>query len=418
MSPHILIVDDEPSVAFFLHHALLSMQPDYVVSTACTGEEALRLTQDESPDVIITDYRLKDMDGLLLAAAVKRLGREIPVIMITAGPAPASDSITTSDILYCIQKPFSTSHLIGVIGEVLAKGGATSDPGDGRPWGRDRRPPGAPMSSDGRRSPIESLALRSETLGQAQAGSSETAGMFSLYDNEASMLRTNGNLALSQLLPGMVERRYPKGQILYMPGDPSDTVFLLKAGRVEQYHLSLEGRKLVTVLLKPGDIFGTTAVANGHGRHVFAETLDDCVVHVLERHQLRELLLRDPQAVLLLIGKLARRLNRAEKKLAELVFDPIPVRLARCLIETAESGVVDGFSHQDISEMLGAYRETITVTLNEFKEQGLIDIERRRIVIRDMAGLSHLATGDENEPHAMHTPDGTMPMVGHQPMAA
>ena len=232
------------------------------------------------------------------------------------------------------------------------------------------------------------------------------------------MLRTNGNLALSRLLPGMVERRYPKGQILYMPGDPSDTVFLLKAGRIEQYHLSLEGRKLVTALLKPGDVFGTTAVTNGHGRHVFAEALDDCVVQVLDRHQLRELLLRDPRAVLLLISKLAHRLNRAEKKLVELVFDSIPVRLARCLIETAEDGVVDGFSHQDISEMLGAYRETITVTLNEFKEQGLVDIERRRIVIRDMAGLGRVAAGDDNDPHAMHTPDVTMSIVGHQSMAA
>lgn len=232
------------------------------------------------------------------------------------------------------------------------------------------------------------------------------------------MLRTNGSLALSQLLPGMVERRYPKGQILYMPGDPSDTIFLLKAGRVEQYHLSLEGRKLVTVLLKPGDIFGATAVANGHGRHVFAEALDDCVVQVLDRHQLKDLLLRDPQAVLMLIGKLVCRLNRAEKKLVELVFDSIPIRLARCLLETAEDGVVDGFSHQDISEMLGAYRETITVTLNEFKEQGLIDIKRRRIVIRDMAGLGRVAAGDENDPPTMHTPDVTMPIVGHQPMAA
>ena len=170
MSPHILIVDDEPSIAFFVRQALLSMQPDYVISTAYTGEEALRLTRDESPDVVITDYRLKDMDGLLLAAAVKRLGREIPVIMITAGPAPASDSTTTSDILHCIQKPFSAAHLIGVISKALASGGATSDPGDGRPWGRDCRPQGPPTSSDGR---------RPQTA--AQRARSETAGTFSLY---------------------------------------------------------------------------------------------------------------------------------------------------------------------------------------------------------------------------------------------
>lgn len=232
------------------------------------------------------------------------------------------------------------------------------------------------------------------------------------------MLRTNDNSAMSQLLPGVAERRYPKGHILYMPGDPSNSMYLLKAGRVQQYHLSLEGRKLVTVVHEPGDIFGTSAVANGHGRHVFAEAMDDCVVYILNRSHVRELLLRQPEATLLLIRKMAQRLNRAERKLQELIFDPIPVRLARCLLELAKNGVVDGFSHQEVSEMLGAYRETVTVTLNKFKQHGLIEIERRRIVIKDPAGLDGVAAGQGEGQYARRTRDPTAPAAEHHSLAA
>lgn len=233
---------------------------------------------------------------------------------------------------------------------------------------------------------------------------------------EVEIVNGNGSPVLTELAPGMMRRHYHKGQILYMPGDPADSVFLLQAGRVQQYHLSQEGRKLVTSILKPGDIFGATAVANGHGRHVFAEALDDCVVRVLDRGQVKELLLREPGATLLVIRGLARRLNRAQAKLEELVFEPVPVRLARWLIETAVNDVVEGYSHQDISEILGTYRETTTVALNDFKDQGYVDIERRRIKILDLVGLNRIANGDKTTRSGIVAHDAML-IADHQPLA-
>lgn len=125
MPPHILIVDDEPQVGFFLHQSLRSMNPEYVVSTAQTGAEALRLAQQELFGLVITDYRLKDMDGLALVAALRQLERSPPVIMITAGPPPEVDP----DIIRCIQKPFSTAQLAAVIDEILGDTLSSEDPG-------------------------------------------------------------------------------------------------------------------------------------------------------------------------------------------------------------------------------------------------------------------------------------------------
>lgn len=209
------------------------------------------------------------------------------------------------------------------------------------------------------------------------------------------MLNGTNDPALAKLASKMMERHYDKGQLFYMPDDPGDTVFLLRAGRVQQYHLSLDGRKLVTAVLNPGDVFGATTLANGHRHHLFAEALDDCVVHVLDRRRVRELLLREPKTTLLLINRLAQRLSHAEEKLQALAFEPIRVRLARCLIESAENGAVEGYTHQEISELVGGYRETITMALNRFKEEGLIDIDRRRITILDCAGLHRIVNGED-----------------------
>ena len=119
MPSHILIVDDEPQVAFFLGKAVKSTAPEYVVFTSQTGAEALQVARRRKIDLMIIDYRLTDMDGLELTARVRRLNHKPLVIMITAGPLPASGSESDSGIVCCIQKPFSVTQLMAVISEVL-----------------------------------------------------------------------------------------------------------------------------------------------------------------------------------------------------------------------------------------------------------------------------------------------------------
>lgn len=140
MPPHLLIVDDEPQVVFFLHQVLKSTRPDYVVSTAQTGDQALQIAQREKLDLIIIDYQLKDVDGLTLIAMLEGLNQQPPVIMITAGPPPTMAGEANSNVLRCIQKPFSIAQLVTVISEMLDTGDPTSGSGDGRIVGRGNPP--------------------------------------------------------------------------------------------------------------------------------------------------------------------------------------------------------------------------------------------------------------------------------------
>jgi CRP-like cAMP-binding protein len=185
-----------------------------------------------------------------------------------------------------------------------------------------------------------------------------------------------------------------RGKILYMPEDTSEVLFLLKEGRVQLYRISPDGKKLVIGTVGPGTIFGEMALI-GQGMHnSFAEASEDCVLWVMSRGDVERLLVTRPKVALRIFENLGSRLREAEARLEEIAFKSIPARLASLLLQRADeagSDTVAGLTHQDLGEQIGTYRETTTQTLNTFKADGLIDIGRKQIVIRDRAGLQRVA---------------------------
>ena len=185
------------------------------------------------------------------------------------------------------------------------------------------------------------------------------------------------------------------GRVFYGPDEKGEVLFLLKKGRVQLYRLSPEGKKLVVAVLDEGAIFGEMSLV-GQGMHnTFAEATDECTLCVMSRMDVERIIQGKPQVALRFMESMANRLRLAESKLEDLAFKSIPARMASLLSELAESSdsgdLIEGFTHQDLAEMLGTYRETATQTLNDFKSQGWIDIGRKRIQILDPDGLAFQA---------------------------
>jgi CRP-like cAMP-binding protein len=175
------------------------------------------------------------------------------------------------------------------------------------------------------------------------------------------------------------------GRVFYAPEETGEVLFLLKKGRVQLYRLSPEGKKLVVAVLEPGAIFGEMSMV-GQGMHnTFAESIDECLICVMSRVDVERMLKNKPQVAIRFMESMATRLQDAEEKMEDFAFKSIPTRLAGLLIKLAQidngSRTVTGFTHQDLAEMLGTYRETTTQTLNDFKEKGWIDIGRKEINI-------------------------------------
>ncbi len=185
------------------------------------------------------------------------------------------------------------------------------------------------------------------------------------------------------------------GRIFYMPNDTGEVLFLLKRGRVQLYRIAPNGKKLIVSTLGPGAIFGEMSLV-GQGMHnTFAEAIDECVLCVMSRSDVERLMREKPDVAFRFVQALGSRLTELETQLEDIAFKSIPSRLAGLLIEINHKQgnlhLVKGYTHQDFSEMLGTYRETVTQTLNDFKTDGLIEIGRKQVKLLDLQGLNNLA---------------------------
>lgn len=183
-----------------------------------------------------------------------------------------------------------------------------------------------------------------------------------------------------------------RGTVVYHPGLTPEGLFLLKTGRVALYRLTSGGRKVVVGILEPGATFGDMPTVAQRMGDTFVEAIEDSAICVMSRQDIQELLREHPSAALAILQSVARRLHAAEDELENLAVRSVPARLARLLLRLARnSGRIEGFTHQELAELLGTTRETVWRTLNEFERAGLVIAERRCIAIADAAGLERRA---------------------------
>jgi len=194
------------------------------------------------------------------------------------------------------------------------------------------------------------------------------------------------------------------GTIFYSPEERSEVLFILKAGRVRIYRLSADGKALTTAIIESGTIFGEMAIL-GQGMHdSYAEALTPCVLCLMSREDVKRLLLGDPRIALRVTETMGRRLLEAERRLSDFAFKSLPERIATVLVTLAErepqrfsmwpgrvSRAEVRFTHEQLAEMVGTHRETATKVLNDWREQGLIELKRGKVVLVDLEALRRLS---------------------------
>ncbi len=183
------------------------------------------------------------------------------------------------------------------------------------------------------------------------------------------------------------------GKIFYAPEDTGEALFILKEGKIQLYRISPDGRKIVTNTLSAGTVFGEMSLIGQRMYNSFAEAIEDCAVCKMGRADLERLLLERPQVALRILEVIGKRLVEVEARLEDIAFKTVAGRLASLLLRLmkAEGTTITGFTHQNLADAIGTYRETTTQTLNRFKAQGLVYTGRKRIEILDPEGLQRIA---------------------------
>ena len=174
-----------------------------------------------------------------------------------------------------------------------------------------------------------------------------------------------------------------RGNVIYTPGGTGAVLFIRKRGRVNLDRINSDGKKPVTSTIGAGTVFGEMSLGAQGMHDTFAEAAEDCTLCVMSRSDVEHLLLSKPRVALRFMEMIAARLKDVETRMETVAFKSVPTRIATFLLQLAgeETGKIEGVSHQDLADMVGTYRETVTRILNEFRGEGYIELGRLNVAI-------------------------------------
>jgi CRP/FNR family cyclic AMP-dependent transcriptional regulator len=207
---------------------------------------------------------------------------------------------------------------------------------------------------------------------------------------------------LASLMRGMRVRRFRRGETVFHVGDPGDALFIVMSGSIKITLPADSGDEAILATLRPGDFFGELALLDGAPRSATAIANEATETYVLPRDRFRELVATEPVMREALLATMAAEVRRLTHHVEELHFLDITgrlaSRLARLAGETGATQLPDGsirlagpLTQGDLAAMIGCTRQSVNKLLGMFTDDGLIQLERDRIIVRDLDGLLRTA---------------------------
>jgi CRP-like cAMP-binding protein len=195
-------------------------------------------------------------------------------------------------------------------------------------------------------------------------------------------------------------REVRRRQVVYLPGDPGQSVYFVNGGRVKISKVTRDGKELTLAYRGPGEIFGELVLIDGGPREEMAEAMENALITEVPRDDFEKLLQKEGMIGYRLTKIVAQRRREVENKIEQLIFKDVNAKLAELLLRLAsEYGIEDSrgtlvslkITHQEMANLIGSTRETVSLTLSQFKRRGLIQTDGRKVILADREGLRALA---------------------------
>ena len=187
-----------------------------------------------------------------------------------------------------------------------------------------------------------------------------------------------------------------KKEVVYFPEEPSNTIYLLKSGKIKISRISPDGQTVTLALLGAGEIFGESAILGQETHQNIAEVVEDAVICAMDRAAFQELLENSNALSRRVRSHLGLRIRKVEAQVEDLVFKDAHQRVVSFLVRYVRDfgkKMVDLWevrpflTHQDIAELTATSRQTVNAILNELKSDGKIDFTRQFLRINDPDSL-------------------------------
>ena len=191
------------------------------------------------------------------------------------------------------------------------------------------------------------------------------------------------------LLTSVVSRRsFPRGTTIIAAGDPTESLYVVISGRLKVMMSDDEGREVILSMLGPNEFFGEMGLIDDSPRSASVITLEPSELLTLSKRDFKKCVAENFEMAMTLMRGLVKRLREADRKIGSLALMDVYGRVARLLLEMAETVegekiVTKKIAKQDIAKMIGASREMVSRVMKDLQLSGYIEVRGNTMVIRD-----------------------------------
>lgn len=322
----------------------------YQVTTAQNGKVGSSLAKELKPDLIICDIMMPELDGYGVLHVLSKDPKTaaIPFIFLTA-KAEKSEirkgmELGADDYL---TKPFEDTELLNA---------------------------------------VESRMKKSEMIRKEFSRDSEGLNRFL---DEARGLQELNTLSKSRPLS-----KYKKKEVIFHVGDNSHYVYFLNKGSVKTYKAHDDGKEFITNVYRPGDFFGHVTLFEQRPYTDSALVMEESEIFKIPKEDFLALIHKNRDVALKFIKLLSNQVEEQEKHLLSMAYDTVRKRTAEALLQLlkGKAGITSSLvvTRDDLANLVGTATETVIRCLGEFKEDELIEVNGREIVILDAQGLKDI----------------------------
>jgi CRP-like cAMP-binding protein/ActR/RegA family two-component response regulator len=326
---------------------------NYKVSVAENGKIGIEKAIRETPDLIICDIMMPELDGYGVLHAVHKNDaiKNVPFIFLTA-KSERSDfrmgmEMGADDY---ITKPFSGTELLNAVDSRLKK-----------------------------------IELLKQELTPGLEGLSQL------------MQASYGKNALQTFTEDRNSNKYKKKQTIYSEGNHPNRLYYVMNGKVKTYKTNEDGKELVTDLFSPGDFLGHIALLEGTAYKDTAEAMEETELAVIPKEDFDELINKNPEIAKKFIQLLAKNISEKEGQLLGLAYNSLRKKVATALLilqqkyqnKKEEKFAID-ISRESLATIAGTATESLIRTLSDFRNEKMIEINNGSITIINQKKMENL----------------------------
>lgn len=188
------------------------------------------------------------------------------------------------------------------------------------------------------------------------------------------------------------KKTYKKDSVILVEEEVGTALFVIIKGKVKVSRSSIDGREVILSILSDSDFFGEMSILDGMNRSATVVALDDTELFIIQRKEFLDLLNKHPEITIALLSELTQRLRNADMKIKALSLKDAEGKVATVILQLADDigkikqGTVEIEKlplQQDLANMAGTSRETISRTLHSFAKKGMVELEGSKLKIID-----------------------------------